>query len=416
MAWQGTQGYNCAALTPHEAKMSKVISGLRGTMITLGLTLIPLAAITYLNHPEFTSQAAAVNQELSSLYPDDATLQTQMRVPLVLSHILPVGLIGAFTAAMIGFAISTHNTYLHSWGSILIQDVICPLRKNPLSQKRHMFYLRTSIIAVAVFAFIFGLIFPLQEYIYMFFQITGAIYLGGAGSAIIGGLYWKRGTATAAWVSMIAGSVVAASTIVLRIVWADIPFLVERWGPVFPMNSQVMSFFAALIGIGCYVTISLLSKDPNVNMDRLLHRGQYALKEEEDEIKARVKKEEKVGRFWRFIGVNSHEFTKVDKGLFLYTFCMSMYGILGFAATLILGLIGWMTDQRWLTWWLISLGVWLAIGTVGVVWVGIGGLVDLKKMYHRLATIKRNVLDDGRVQGDHLLADEIEGKAENQDI
>ena len=42
-------------------------------------------------------------------------------------------------------------------------------------------------------------------------------------------------------------------------------------------------------------------------------------------------------------------------------------------------------------------------GVIGIVWISIGGLFDLSK---RLATAKRNVLDDGRVSGDHNLADE----------
>ena len=43
-------------------------------------------------------------------------------------------------------------------------------------------------------------------YILMFFALTGTIWLGGAGSAIIGGLYWKRGTAAGAWTTLIVGS------------------------------------------------------------------------------------------------------------------------------------------------------------------------------------------------------------------
>ena len=45
----------------------------------------------------------------------------------------------------------------------------------------------------------------------MFFAITGAIYLGGARSVIIRGLYWKKGTVSAAWTSMLVGSALAAS-------------------------------------------------------------------------------------------------------------------------------------------------------------------------------------------------------------
>ena len=406
MAWQGTQGYNSAAATPHEAKMSKIVGGIKYNMITLGLSLIPLAALTFLHHPLYADQAAEVATQLEQSFPGNAALQTQMRIPVALSHMLPTGLIGAFTAAMLGFFISTNNTYMHSWGSIFVQDVICPLRKTPLSPKKHMLYLRVSIVGVAVFALFFGLLFPLQEYIWMFFAITGAIFLGGAGSVIIGGLHWKRGTAAGAWGAMITGSIVAVGSIALRIAWPHIPWLVERWGEALPINSQIMSFYAAASSILAYVVLSLLTKDPKINMDELLHRGEYAVKEEEDQIKERVKEEKKIGRFWKYIGVNSHEFTKVDRGLFIYTFAISMFWLFGFIATLTLGLIGWMTEARWLSWWLITMVIWLSVGMVGVAWVGIGGLFDLRKMYRRLSELARNAKDDGTVSGHHNLADE----------
>ena len=47
---------------------------------------------------------------------------------------------------------------------------------------------------MTIFAFCWSLLFPQTTYIYMYFALTGAIFLGGAGSVIIGGLYWKRGT------------------------------------------------------------------------------------------------------------------------------------------------------------------------------------------------------------------------------
>ena len=55
-------------------------------------------------------------------------------------------------------------------------------------------WLRVAIFGVCLFIFLFSLLFSQQQDILMFFALTGTIYLGWAGSAIIGGLYWKRGT------------------------------------------------------------------------------------------------------------------------------------------------------------------------------------------------------------------------------
>jgi len=406
MAWQGNQGYFCSAVTPHEAKMAKIVGGLRGILIQVGLMLLPLAAVAILYHPDYAGKAAMVNEQLQNSFPDNNTLQTQMRVPMVLKNILPVGLLGGFAAAMLAFFISTNNTYMHSWGSIFVQDVVCVLRKKPLSQKQHLWYLRVSIIFVAVFAFFFSLLFPLQEYIWMFFVITGAIYLGGAGSVIIGGLYWKRGTAAGAWSAMTVGCVLAVSTIVLRAAWPHIPYLVEKVGPEFPYNSQVISFWAAVVAIATYVVVSLLGRKPSTDMDKLFHRGKYALAEEEKELEARGAKHKPVGRFWKLIGVNSHEFSKVDKGLFIYLVTTSSFWVGSFIILLSLGLTGRMTDRYWIKWWKIMVCIQIVIAFVGGIWVSAGGLFDLRKMYRRLGAIRRNALDDGRVVNDHLLADE----------
>ena len=79
-----------------------------------------------------------------------------MRAPFVLSEVLPVGLLGAFAALMLAAFISTHDTYLHSWGSIFIQDVIMPFRKKPFEKDEHIKVLRYSIFGVAIFIFLFS--------------------------------------------------------------------------------------------------------------------------------------------------------------------------------------------------------------------------------------------------------------------
>lgn len=397
MAWQGNQAYNCSATTPHEAKMAKIVGSLRGGVIYLGLTLIPLGAITVLNHPAYTKTATIVNQQLQSAYPTDETLKYQMLVPTVLKNILPVGLFGGFVAAMLAFFICSCSTYMHSWGSIFVQDVVCVIRKKPLSPEKHLLALRLSIVFVAVFSFFFGLIFPLKEYIWMFFTITGAIFLGGAGAVLIGGLYWKRGTTLAAWSALIVGAVLSVGVIIIRSVWENIPFLVERFGSKFPYNSQVMSFAASLIAIVVYIVVSLVTKNSNINMDKLLHRGEYTIQEEEHELEVRGALNQPVAWYWRMIGVNSHEFSKIDKALFMYTVLMNSWGIGSFCVLLTLGLLGRMQDNDWIFWSFVGLTIWLIVSYIGAIWVGICGLFDLRNLYTRLKMTKRDIFDDGRV-------------------
>ena len=52
---------------------------------------------------------------------------TLMAMPVFLNQILPVGIIGIITAGMLAGFMSTHDSYLLCWSSVLTQDVIAPL-------------------------------------------------------------------------------------------------------------------------------------------------------------------------------------------------------------------------------------------------------------------------------------------------
>jgi len=112
MSWQGTQGYNASAKSAHEAKMGGVLAGFRGMPQTLMFMFVPIIAYTLLNHPDFSYIADQVNAAISGI--ESEAVKSQLKVPLVLSHILPRGLIGAFVAVMVAAFISTHDSYLHS--------------------------------------------------------------------------------------------------------------------------------------------------------------------------------------------------------------------------------------------------------------------------------------------------------------
>jgi len=93
------------------------------------------------------------------------TIRKQMQVPVGLREILPIGILGTFCAVMIFLMISTDSTYLHSWGSIVVQDLIVPLRKKAFTPKVQLLWLRLVITIVAIYAFFFSLYFGQVTYI-----------------------------------------------------------------------------------------------------------------------------------------------------------------------------------------------------------------------------------------------------------
>ncbi|NQU12429.1 hypothetical protein HQ590_16660, partial [bacterium] len=240
----------------------------------------------------------AVDPGASQTY---ATIFGQMRVPIALRYLLPIGVTGLFCAICIFLMITTDTTYLHSWGCILIQDVVLPFRSKPFTPKQQLTVLRLAIAGVAVFAFFFSYFFGQVDYILMFFAITGAIWLGGSGPCIVGGLYWKRGTSAGAMTALLLGALMSVAGIVCVQVWPAV------YGEEFMINGQWIFFFTIVAGSAAYILVSLLGrKTYSFNLDRLLHRGAYAVEED------RAHTSGKTSPFMKLFGITK-EFTRFDR-------------------------------------------------------------------------------------------------------
>lgn len=492
MSWSGSQGFNTAALNAHEQKMAAVLGTWRGGFSTMMFIILAIVAYTFLHHADFVPRAKEVRQELAwktvndvagdarfaavkteirdymdygvappvlegaetasetALDPepmlsvvkdalgtqDPGVAQTfgsiygQMRVPMVLRNILPIGIMGVFCAICIFLLVSTDASYMHSWGSIIVQDIVLPVRNKPFTPKQQLFWLRLVITGVAVFAFLFSSYFAQIDFIIMFFAITGAIWLGGAGPCIVGGLYWKRGTSAGAFAALTLGSGIATGGIIAQKMWVGTiypwlassgllpfvrtivegvsrpfePYVLWRVTPdQFPINSQEIYFLGLLVSIFSYIAVSLLTSRESFNMDRMLHRGVYTHKGEKPVVHERVT----WGNLWQKLLGFTPEYTRGDKALAWSVFIYSMgWGFGSFVIIALWNLITPWPDTWWAGWFLIQ-NIIIAgiIGVVTSIWFTIGGSIDLYRLFRRLEEEDVNVLDDGRVVG-HMSADD----------
>lgn len=381
MSWQGSQAYNSSAKNPHEARMAKVLGTWRALVQTALVIMLPICAYTVMHHEAFAQQADLVNGALATI--ENPQIQKQMTVPLALRHMLPVGLLGAFCAVVLAAFISTHDTYLHSWGSIFIQDVIMPFRRKPFTPEQHIRVLRWSILGVALFVFLFSLLFRQTEYIYMFFALTGAIFAGGSGAVIIGGLYWKRGNTAAAWAAMTTGSVLAVGGI-----------LVRQWNPAFPLNGQWLMFVAMCASVAMYVSVSLLGRHEDFDMDRMLHRGAYAVKE--DTVVSAAKP---VRGFNALVGI-SDEFTLSDKVIYYATIGWTVLWSVVFLVGTAYNLVVDVPTSSWAQYWKFYVLFSLVLGVGVTIWFTIGGVINFRQLAKDLQRATRDDTDDGMVYDD----------------
>ncbi len=148
---------------------------------------------------------------------------TLMAFPIFLGRILPTGLIGLVTAGMLAAFMSTHDSYLLCWSSVLTQDVVAPWFKNGLSSRVRLLLIRIFIVLIGLYILVWGLWYPLGQDLFDYMIVTGAIYSSGAFSLLIFGIYWKRASKVGAMLSLGCGFfAVLGLTPVQKLVGIDI--------------------------------------------------------------------------------------------------------------------------------------------------------------------------------------------------
>ncbi|MFA5865793.1 MAG: sodium:solute symporter [Phycisphaerae bacterium] len=387
MSWQGSSGFQGAAKSPHEARMGGIIGMWRGFPLSVMIIMLSLVAFAVMTLPQFVAIQATVKHVLAGI--QDDTIRKQMTVPVAIAHILPTGIKGLITTAMLFFSFTCHDTYMHSWGSIFIQDVYMPLRKTPMTPKQHIRYLRFSIIGVAIFAFLFSLCYPQNSKILFFFVGTGMLWLGGAGAVIIGGLYWKRGTTVGAYVAVIVG-------IVFGTISLTVPPLYKYWYKAdFPIDNQWLYCFAMGTAFVSYVIVSLLTHDPKnlFNLDKMLNRGIYALTDQK--IAAAPTREHLV---FKILGINK-DFTFTDK---IWAVGLLTWNTAWFVTFFVVTAIHYLSksgisDLWWSRFWYFNIALSFFIGVPATIWFSIGGIRDIRELFHTLDHKVRDHSDDGRV-------------------
>ena len=486
-----------AGRTPHEQKMAGILGTWRNGFSVLMCLFVAVTIITVMSHVNFSGVSHKVRQQLSErvsdqlitdkkvkgkldeaigklpphnhiigkdkplsqtqnldtpymetakktleeVYPENGravfqkyrTLYHQMMMPMALRNIFPVGILGLFCLLMVMLMLSTDDSRIFNASSAIIQDLVIPFRKTPLTPEQHLKLLRYGSLVVALIFFMCSLFFSQIDYIRMFTTIMVAIWTSGGGAVILFGLYSRFGTTAGAYAALVFGSGTTITGILIQRNWADIvyPFLEKhQWvdgvtsffaavsspfnpyidwqiNPYkFPMNSYELMLIANILGVSAYIIVSLLTYKEPFNLDRLLHRGIY-----DTEGKAALRTPWTVKTvFGKLIGITP-EYTRGDKiiawSVFIYCFVYQI-GIC-FVAVLIWNIISpwpaiWWSHYFYIT----SILVSAVIGVISTVWFLTGGIIDLRRLFRDLQNRKANPLDNGMVSGNVSLADQAD--------
>jgi SSS family solute:Na+ symporter len=148
----------------------------------------------------FISQDAA----MTSYFSDSSHALHAM--PLMLGKIMPIGILGLLVAGLLAAFMSTHDSYLLAWSAVISQDIVGPLTpRGKLSDRQSILVTRVSVVVIGVFLLVWGVWFELPESVWSYMAVTGTVYLSGAATALIGGMYWRRASSTGALLCLLGG-------------------------------------------------------------------------------------------------------------------------------------------------------------------------------------------------------------------
>lgn len=382
---QGSAGYACSAKSPHEAKMAKILGQWQGYALALSNMLIPIIAFTLLYHVVNADFAARVNSTLAGI--ENPTIRAQQTVPIVLAYYLPIGLRGMMCATIMAAFICVQDSGLHSWSGILLQDIIMSFRKTPYAPKQHLLYLRLCVVVVAVLVFCVSFFYRQTQNLMMFFALAQSVFFTGAGAVILGGLYWKRGTTAGGWAAMIVGAIIGTGGIVLDQIWTT------KYGKNFPVNGQYIYAIGMVVCTLVYVIVSLFQRQ-KFNLDKLLHRGQYAV--EETQVEVQDESVRGIHPWLVKLGL-THEFNRFDKVIFFSLIVWTFGWFAIFLLILIASIFIDFSDAAWMIYWRTFMWIYVVVGVVVAVWFTVGGLREIRGMLIKLKTAVRNYEDDGMV-------------------
>jgi solute:Na+ symporter, SSS family len=161
-------------------------------------------------------------------------------MPWMLAATLPPGLLGLVVAGMLAASISTYAGYFLGWAAIIAQDVLGPIlssRRAPsglarrhaqlptpsgpsaseVPQEHRLLLTRVTVVALTVFIMIWSLVYDLPGPAYFYLQVTANLFMAPTLIAVVGGLYWRRSSATGAVLCFVLGALASLGYLVPRL-------------------------------------------------------------------------------------------------------------------------------------------------------------------------------------------------------
>jgi SSS family solute:Na+ symporter len=183
---------------------------------------------------------------LALLTPQQVAGDSLHAMPLLLSQVVPAGLMGLMVAAMLAADMSTDSSYMLTWGSVIYNDIMAPFRKTKWSEKKGLLWNRSIVGVIGVFLLIYGLWYPLKGDLWTYLGVTGSIYLSSMSVLLIACGYWKRANSWGAAAAIFFGALIPAAFLVMEQLPATAG-LAKKIGPYYSGIATYLLVGAAMV-------------------------------------------------------------------------------------------------------------------------------------------------------------------------
>lgn len=198
----------------------------------------------------------------------DGAPDTAAAMPVYLAQILPAGVRGLVTAAALAALMSTFDSYLLCWSSILVNDIILPLKPG-LRDRQKIKLTRIAVVACGLFVLLWGYLYTPPETFFRFMAITGTMYSASVLLTTAAGLYWKKANTPGTLASLTIAGLLPLTTIFLA--GADILPPEYEW----MVQDKVVGIATFVASFACIIIVSLLTQKshPPLALLRPAHTG-----------------------------------------------------------------------------------------------------------------------------------------------
>jgi solute:Na+ symporter, SSS family len=174
-------------------------------------------------------------------------------MPIFLSRTVPTGLMGLLVAAMLAADMSTDSAYMLTWGSVIYNDLLAPLRKGTWTDRFGLLVNRIIIAIIGLFLLFFGLWYEIGDNgIWAYLTVTGTIYLSSMSTLLIACCYWKHANDWGAAAAIAVGAIFPLAYLVMEQLEST-QELAQNIGPYY-------SGIAAFVGAGVAMIVGSLLK------------------------------------------------------------------------------------------------------------------------------------------------------------